>query len=419
MEMEVGDRMVSFDIVSLYTNVPIDDALDVISCLLHDDSTLEDRTAISVADICQLTELCLRSTYFKFQNDYFEQVDGAAMGSPLSPIIANLYMENFEQRALEIYSLKPKVWIRYVDDTFVVWPHGEEALNNFQTHLNRQHQSIQFTREDERENELPFLDVLVKRIGRKVDTSVYRKVTHMDRYIHYTSHHHPKALSGTIKCLKNRADCVCDAGSRMKELEHLKRVFQANGYPRKLIQSTLNQPPHVPRAHDPVQTMDSEPQTKPKTLCLPYVRHLSEEIQRLCRDLDIRVVFRPHNTLRQLLTKVKTPTPDEKKAGVIYEIPCLDCETVYIGETGRCMEKRMIEHRRVVRNGDRTNGVAVHAWDESHRVNWTGAKIREVETHLRKKKILEAIHIQTQPHTSNLDCGLFLNDVWLPFIRNE
>ena len=76
---------------------------------------------------------------------------------------------------------------------------------------------------------------------------------------------------------------------------------------------------------------------------------------------------------------MKTPTLDEKKAGVIYEATCLACETVYIGETGRCMGKRMLEHRRAVRNGDRTNGVAVHAWDESHRVNWTGAKIREVD----------------------------------------
>jgi len=62
-----------------------------------------------------------------------------------------------------------------------------------------------------------------------------------------------------------------------------------------------------------------------------------------------------------------------------------------------------------VRDGDRTNGVAVHAWDESHRVNWTSAKIREVETHLWKRKILEAIHIQTQLHISNLDCGLVLS----------
>jgi len=81
------------------------------------------------------------------------------------------------------------------------------------------------------------------------------------------------------------------------------------------------------------------------------------------------------------------------------------------------MGKRMLEHRRAVRNGDRTNRVAVHAWDESHGVNWTGAKIREVEPHLWWT--LEAIHIQNQPHTSNLDCGLYLNDVWVPFICNE
>ncbi len=60
---------------------------------------------------------------------------------------------------------------------------------------------------------------------------------------------------------------------------------------------------------------------------------------------------------------MKTPTLDEKKTGVIYEIPCLDSETIYIGETGRYMGKRMLEHRRAVRNGDRTNGVEVHAWD--------------------------------------------------------
>lgn len=412
MELETDDRMVSFDIVSLYTNVPIDDALEVISSMLHEDDTLEDRTAISAANICLLTELCLRSTYFQFQNQFYEQVDGAAMGSPLSPIVVNLYMENFEQRALETYSLTPKVWIRYVDDTFVVWPHGEEALNGFQTHLNGQHPSIQFTREDEREDKLPFLDVLVKRSGKRIKTSVYRKVTHTDRYIHYTSHHHPKVLSGTIKCLKNRADCVCDEESKMEEFEHLRRTFHANGYPRILIRNALNQPPYIPR--DQVQAMD--PQTKPKTLCLPYVRHLSEEIQRLCKHLDIRVVFRPCNTLRQLLTKVKTPTPDERKAGVVYEIPCMDCEAVYIGETGRCLEKRLVEHRRAVRNGDRTNGVAVHAWNEDHRVKWTGAKVREVEPHLWRRKTLEAMHIQTEPCTSNLDCGLYLNDVWLPFI---
>ena len=87
--------MVSFDVVSLFTCVPIDEALKVIEQRLNEDETLMERTSIPVEDICALTELCLKSTYFQYQDQFYEQIEGAAMGSPLSPIIANIYMEPF------------------------------------------------------------------------------------------------------------------------------------------------------------------------------------------------------------------------------------------------------------------------------------------------------------------------------------
>ena len=59
----------------------------------------------------------------------------------LSPVVANLFMEAFEERALESATLKPRLWVRYVDDTFVLWPHGEHELEKFHLHLNKQHQS--------------------------------------------------------------------------------------------------------------------------------------------------------------------------------------------------------------------------------------------------------------------------------------
>ena len=77
----------------------------------------------------------------------------------------------------------------YVDDTFVLWPHGEDLLQAFHEHLNSQHPAIQFTMEMESEKKLPFLDVLVERSEEGISTSVYRKKTHTDRYIHFTSHH--------------------------------------------------------------------------------------------------------------------------------------------------------------------------------------------------------------------------------------
>lgn len=70
-----------------------------------------------------------------------------AMGSPLSPIVANLFMEKFEERALESYHLKPLRWKRYVDDTNIKWPHGSNELNKFFEHLNEISNDIKFTME--------------------------------------------------------------------------------------------------------------------------------------------------------------------------------------------------------------------------------------------------------------------------------
>ena len=95
---------------------------------------------------CVLTKLCLRSTYFMFGDTFFNQSEGAAMGSPLSPIVANLFMEAIEERTLESAALQPRMRVRYMDDKFVLWPHEEDELEQ---HLNSQHPSIQFTMEEE------------------------------------------------------------------------------------------------------------------------------------------------------------------------------------------------------------------------------------------------------------------------------
>ena len=81
-------------------SVPIDPALNIIKDLLDKDTTLKERTVMEVSDIILLLEFCLKNTYFSFQDQFYEQVEGAAMGSPVSPIVANLYMEYLEQKAL-------------------------------------------------------------------------------------------------------------------------------------------------------------------------------------------------------------------------------------------------------------------------------------------------------------------------------
>ena len=100
----------------------------------------------------------------------------------------------------------------------------------------------------------------------------------------------------------------------------------------------------------------------------------------------------------------------------MYEVPCADCECVYIGETGRTLEKRLSEHKGAVKRHDVKNGIAVHAWNEQHRVDWEAAKVKQVETNYSKRRTAEAIHIHQQWKTSNLDCGRILSPVWHPLL---
>ena len=114
------------------------------------------------------------------------------MGSPLSPIVANLYMEKFQKEALNSYPLKSSQWKRYVDDTNVIWPHGENELKMFFEHLNNHSTDIKFTMELEENRSIPFLDVLItsKEDG-TLGHMVFRKKTNTESYLHTDSHHHP------------------------------------------------------------------------------------------------------------------------------------------------------------------------------------------------------------------------------------
>ena len=210
ISLEETDVMASFDVVSLFTRVPVNEALLVISQRLQQDDTLKDRTSIPIPDLCALVELCLKSTYFQFGKSFYEQVEGAAMGSPLSPIVANIFLEDLETRALETSAWKPKMWRRYVDDVLVVWPHGDQLLEEFHQHLNKQNPSIQFTVERESGGKIAFLDVQLEKKGPKILTSVFRKKTHTDRYLHFDSNHPARVKRGIIQCLRHRAEKVCN-----------------------------------------------------------------------------------------------------------------------------------------------------------------------------------------------------------------
>ena len=360
------DRLVSFDVTSLFTQVPIDEALKVVETRLTKDPTLVDRTSIPVPQLMELIELCLRSTYFQFQDDFFEQIDGTPMGSPLSPVIANLFIENLEELAMHSAPLKPSLWLRYVDNTFVIWPHGEQNLQSFHAYLNQLSTNIQFTIEEEKEGQLAFLDVLVTHNEDRLSTAVYRKPTHTERYILYHSHHHPRMLTGGMR---DRAIRICDNTSKQPEMEHLVRVFEANGFPEELVRKTL--------AKSQGQQEQRQPPEEEGSLRTLHIPMCGASVRRLrSAPLGVKAVFKSQSTLKQMLVKVKQKRPEEEKKEVVYQVPCNDCSKVYIGETKRTLKVRIAEHKQAVKKGDEKNGIAVHAHTTNHSIDWEGARVQ-------------------------------------------
>ena len=117
--LEPGEVITSFDVKALFTSVPIQPSIQIVKQRLQQDTTLPQRTCMSIPQIIILLELCLTNTYFLLQDRYSEQVQGAAMGSPISPLIANIFMEEFEVKVLSTCP-HPSLWLRFVDDTFVI-----------------------------------------------------------------------------------------------------------------------------------------------------------------------------------------------------------------------------------------------------------------------------------------------------------
>ena len=124
----------SFDVVSLFTHVPTDLAVQVSHERLENDPSLSQRTSLSVDDICSLLSLCLEATYLVFEGRVYQQVHGTATGSPVLVVVANLVMEDIERRALATFHAPPRFWRRYVDDTCTALP--RDLVDPFHEHLN-------------------------------------------------------------------------------------------------------------------------------------------------------------------------------------------------------------------------------------------------------------------------------------------
>ena len=338
------------------------------------------------------------------------------MGSPLSPLIAEIYMTKFEENAINTSPITPICWFRKVDDIFTMLK-PEDDPDILLNHLNHQNSRIQFTKETEHDGALPFLDVYIRRTANSLETSVYRKPTHTNQYIHFESNHPANVKAGIIATLTRRALNICTPSHLQAELDTIRHSFTVlNGYPVDFVERVMKrtqmqfQQPRLPNIRPEC----------PILVTLPFIGKTSHKIKRMFQTLgNVEVIFSKQKTLKDLLraTGVKGETPPHK--GIVYQITC-SCENTYIGETGRPLQARIKEHQHSVRTNNLKSALSEHIDSHpSHSINWENIITLNVnQNNVIKRKIMEAIQIRRHKPKLNRDKGAELPIAYNELITN-
>ena len=339
---------------------------------------------------------------------FYSQIDGLPMGSPLSPVLANIFMEYFESELLPRILDNNITWLRYVDDVFAVVPCSFD-IQNFLESLNSLHPSIKFKVEIENNNALPFLDTLVIRSHNGYPKfKVFRKDTHSDSYIHAFSNHSITTKLGVMSNLFLRAYNICDNEFVEDEINYLRNVFIRHGYHSEFINKA-----HRKARKTYYRVKEKEPFLKENEclLLMPQTTSDNTYINTYLKDNQIVGVYKNMSTIKTMLNKVKIP---ESEQPCIYKLPCMSCDKVYIGESID-FERRKREHRDAIRKGDNNSAVFKHLSQENHPIDFNNMEklITIPDTH--RRKLIEAILIQNSKnfngHQSNFKLDMFLNNI--------
>jgi hypothetical protein len=317
-------------------------------------------------------------------------------------------MEHFEKTALDTSHLKPTCWYRYIDDTFVIWPHGESTLTEFLHHLNSIHHKIQFTMEKEHDGQISFLDVAVTwKTDGSLGHRVYRKPTLTDRYLNKKSNHHPRQKTGLIKTLFTRAERISEESHLNTEKQHLTQALINNGYSHSDIKRATRK--------NTSTTNRTDNQKYTGKAFLPYIKQVTDRIGKLLEKNNIQPIYTPTTKIKQTHITAKDKRDPLSAAGV-YKIPC-SCGLAYIGTTKRSLKTRISEHRRNCRLAQTDkSAVAEHGLQDGHDIDFTETQLLANTRHYHARLNREAIEIYKHPNFNRKEEGLKLNKIWTSVI---
>ena len=338
----------TLDVTSLYTNIPHKEGIQVIKNLLNSERPNVHNP--SNDSVIKLLDFVLTKNSFQFNGKNYLQINGTAMGTRVAPTYANLFMSDFEDKYVYTYHKPPYIWLRYIDDVFMVWLHGLTELLKFIDHLNSSQQHIKFTHEHSR-IKVNYLDTTVKYTeGKGLSCNVYSKPTDTQSYLRYNSCH-PSHIRDSLpysQLLRLRRICT-DHKDYVKNSLKMIRAFHDRGYPLSNLLDKFYQVLELDRNSllEKVTSSD-ESDTSNNLFCIieynPSNPPIKDIIQKhwpiLGRSsstrslVESKIIFgfrRPPNLRDKLIrARLRTSTPDEQESWPQCKKPekCKQCPRI-------------------------------------------------------------------------------------------
>ena len=411
--------MASFDIESLFSNVPLEETIDICVDRIYKDTT--NFLGLGMQNFRKLLSLAVQNTFFIFNSSFYRQLDGLGMGLPLGPTFANIFLCTHEEKWLKDCpnSFTPVFYRRYVDDTFLLFKHPDH-IPKFLDFLNSRHPNINFTFDLEKNRRINFLDCTIEKTDNSFLTSVFRRETFTGLGLSYFSYVFPSFKFNAISSLLHRGFKISSTYFLMhKEFEFLKVFFFNNGYPIFLINRIIR------KFLDEKFSDFEKPESNTEIIysILPYFgpqslklkKELLAVFRKYIPNYEIKLIFINRYTIGSFFN-YKDKIPTCLRSSLVYEYSCAQCASRYVGSTCRNLYQRVAEHVGV---SYRTNhplsnpsqsAIRKHTEKCGNSIELENFKILSNSQNLLDLRILESLHIfRLKPALNNMDSAFSLS----------
>ena len=350
-ELTEDETMISFDVSSLYTNVPVMEAIVYCAELLYG-LAAEKRPPVDQKTFIILAKIASCDVIMSTHKGFYKQIDGLAMGSPPAPHLANGWLSQFENTIKG----KAKIYERYMDD--ILREIKRAVIEQKLEEINNLHPNLKFTMESEQQNpegtlgELPFLDMSIVHdlATGKLSSTWYNKPTDTGLILNYHALAPKMYKRSVVSGFVYRIYRACSSWESFHtSLEKAKHILERNQYPPTfydvIIRKTIET---IVMGGKPDTTPSESQQTKKSgkiPLIVQYRGKCTEDYARSLHKAEAPcTIVMTLRKLKTVLPSLKPPVEKMIRSGVVYKLTCPSCSACYVGETSRHLQARFKEH---------------------------------------------------------------------------